>query len=128
MSRTLFNTMLKFNRFQLNPINQKIQSRALSMISAPFGVTRSTMNQSLELSRVNNHTVASSPIGSAFGLFMPSFIINPFQRRWKSRGNTYQPSTLKRKRKFGFLARMMSKRTAKIIKRRKEKGRWYLTH
>ncbi|EDO18212.1 hypothetical protein Kpol_543p42 [Vanderwaltozyma polyspora DSM 70294] len=50
------------------------------------------------------------------------------QRRWKSRGNTYQPSTLKRKRKFGFLARARSRSGSKILERRKAKGRWYLSH
>lgn len=50
------------------------------------------------------------------------------QRRWKSRGNTYQPSTLRRKRKFGFFARAKDKLKSKILKRRRDKGRWYLTH
>lgn len=50
------------------------------------------------------------------------------QKRWNTRGNTYQPSTLKRKRRVGFLARAKSKMGQKIIKRRKEKGRWYLSH
>lgn len=50
------------------------------------------------------------------------------QKRFKSRGNTYQPSTLKRKRTFGFLARLRSRNGRKIISRRKAKGRWYLTH
>lgn len=50
------------------------------------------------------------------------------QRRWKSRGNTYQPSTLKRKRKFGFLARLKDKFKSKMIKTRKNKSRWYLSH
>ncbi|ODV91891.1 hypothetical protein CANCADRAFT_20800 [Tortispora caseinolytica NRRL Y-17796] len=51
-----------------------------------------------------------------------------FQRRLKSRGNTYQPSTLRRKRKFGFLARLRSRTGKKILARRKLKGRWRLTH
>ncbi|OBA21050.1 hypothetical protein METBIDRAFT_78139 [Metschnikowia bicuspidata var. bicuspidata NRRL YB-4993] len=50
------------------------------------------------------------------------------QKRFKSRGNTYQPSTLKRKRTFGFLARLKSRNGRKILARRKAKGRWYLTH
>ncbi|CAB4255706.1 similar to Saccharomyces cerevisiae YDR115W Putative mitochondrial ribosomal protein of the large subunit, has similarity to E. coli L34 ribosomal protein [Maudiozyma barnettii] len=50
------------------------------------------------------------------------------QRRFKSRGNTYQPSTLKRKRKFGFFARAKDKLKSKILKNRRDKGRWYLTH
>ncbi|KAH3901919.1 mitochondrial 54S ribosomal protein bL34m SCDLUD_001703 [Saccharomycodes ludwigii] len=49
-------------------------------------------------------------------------------RRWKSRGNTFQPSTLKRKRRIGFLARCRSKTGQNILKRRKTKGRWYLTY
>ncbi|GAV52780.1 hypothetical protein ZYGR_0AI00620 [Zygosaccharomyces rouxii] len=60
-----------------------------------------------------------SPLSSAIGMG---------QRRWKSRGNTYQPSTLKRKRRVGFLARARSKQGSKILQRRKQKGRWYLTH
>ncbi|SCV04382.1 LAMI_0H15676g1_1 [Lachancea mirantina] len=62
---------------------------------------------------------------------VPSFlgsVLGLTQRRWKSRGNTFQPSTLKRKRRVGFLARAKSKIGSKILKRRKEKGRWYLTH
>lgn len=51
-----------------------------------------------------------------------------FQRRWKARGHTYQPSTLKRKRVNGFLARMKTRGGKKILARRKTKGRWYLTH
>lgn len=48
--------------------------------------------------------------------------------RFKSRGNTYQPSTLKRKRTFGFLARLRSKSGRKILQKRRQKGRWYLSH
>lgn len=54
--------------------------------------------------------------------------VNIFQKRFNTRGNTYQPSTLKRKRKLGFLARIKSVSGRKILKRRTQKGRWYLTH
>lgn len=57
-----------------------------------------------------------------------SVLLGISQKRWKSRGNTYQPSTLKRKRRVGFLARAKDKQGSKILKRRREKGRWYLTH
>lgn len=50
------------------------------------------------------------------------------QRRWKARGNTYQPSTLKRKRVNGFLARLKTRGGRKVLARRKTKGRWFLSH
>ena len=54
--------------------------------------------------------------------------ITATQRRFKARGHTFQPSTLRRKRKFGFLARLRNRGGKKILARRREKGRWYLSH
>lgn len=39
---------------------------------------------------------------------------------------TYQPSTLKRKRKHGFLYRAKTRLGKKILQRRRDKGRWRL--
>ncbi|KAJ3353346.1 39S ribosomal protein L34, mitochondrial [Allomyces javanicus] len=43
-------------------------------------------------------------------------------------GTEYQPSIIRRKRKWGFLARTNSKAGRKILHRRMLKGRKYLSH
>ncbi|KAI8461482.1 ribosomal protein L34-domain-containing protein, partial [Phakopsora pachyrhizi] len=54
--------------------------------------------------------------------------LSPSGVRFISRGNTYQPSQLKRKRKHGFLARMKTKSGRKIIFARLSKRRKSLSH
>lgn len=43
--------------------------------------------------------------------------------RWTTYGQEYQPSTRRRKRKFGYLARLWSPSGRKILARRIMKGR-----
>lgn len=43
-------------------------------------------------------------------------------------GNEYRPNNLQRKRKHGFLARQRTKAGRRILKRRKEKQRKFLSH
>ncbi|KXS21112.1 hypothetical protein M427DRAFT_51389 [Gonapodya prolifera JEL478] len=50
------------------------------------------------------------------------------QIRCNTRGNTYQPNNLKRKRTFGFLRRKRTVGGRKILLRRSMKGRKYLSH
>lgn len=50
------------------------------------------------------------------------------QVRHSSRGNEYQPSQRKRKRKHGFLARKRTKGGRAILARRRAKGRKFLSH
>ncbi|KGG50274.1 ribosomal protein L34 [Mitosporidium daphniae] len=48
--------------------------------------------------------------------------------RWTCYGTEFQPSTRKRKRKHGFLKRKSTRSGMRILRRRMNKGRRYLSH
>lgn len=92
-------------------------------------MTSSKMTTKIAMNKIaSSNTLQHTPVT------LPSIGIT--QMRWSTRGrhrglnrgNTYQPNTLKRKRRLGFLARMRSLSGRKIVKDRKKKGRWFLSY
>ncbi|CDO96251.1 unnamed protein product [Kluyveromyces dobzhanskii CBS 2104] len=93
---------------------------------SPLRSLGSRLNRPLMQANPMQVTLQSQPQSNTPSVFGSLFDLT--QRRWKSRGNTFQPSTFKRKRRVGFLARARSRTGQQILKRRKNKNRWYLTY
>ncbi len=76
--------------------------------------------------------VADAPGGEVDGVEAPSVgkvekvEEEGFHQEKMAIKRTYQPSTLKRKRKHGFLYRVKTRLGKKILQRRQDKGRWRL--
>lgn len=83
--------------------------------------------------------IASVRTFASFGLgILPSLTQNVVKPSWSAPswgfvrcvqyGNEYRPNNLQRKRKHGFLARQRTKAGRRILKRRKDKQRKFLSH
>ncbi|KAK9462721.1 mitochondrial 54S ribosomal protein bL34m [Lipomyces oligophaga] len=108
-----------FNNSSLTKARSSLPIRSTTVDISLYPASESSLSSTGSLS--------GSLLGSSISP-VPFMFPQTIQRRWKARGNTYQPNSLKRKRRFGFLARLRSKTGRKILKRRTLKGRWYLTH
>ncbi|GMF07821.1 unnamed protein product [Ambrosiozyma monospora] len=124
------------NRLTTQSLKQT-QTRAFSFLSqtttpklASTARSQLSSTQLTSSSIQTTNTYQSNIIATTFSQPSPFSLFT--QLRWGTRGGnlgrTYQPNTLKRKRRLGFLARMKCKSGRNIVKARKAKGRWFLTH
>ena len=84
------------------------------------------------------HKIASLRNFASFGVgilpnltqsfFKPSCTPSWSLVRWVQYGNEYRANNLQRKRKHGFLTRQRTKAGRRILKRRKDKQRTFLSH
>lgn len=93
----------------------------MSWINRGFNIVRNFVAPSL-----NSASVVSSVFVSFKRVTTPWSILQ--QCRFVRYGMEYQPNNLQRKRKHGFLARIRTRTGRRILKRRRDKGRKYLSH
>lgn len=81
----------------------------------------SVVSRGFSLSSAASLPGASFLLGRVFPIFQQPC-------RYNRRGMEYQPNNLQRKRKHGYLARLRTRSGRKILERRREKGRKFLSH
>ncbi|KAK9452296.1 mitochondrial 54S ribosomal protein bL34m [Limtongia smithiae] len=120
LNRRMMSSLLSSNTLQLARASLLPPSSRSLLVSTTVSVEASAA----VVDETTTISTAFSLLPRIGALSFPQFS----QRRWKARGNTYQPRTFKRKRRFGYLVRARSRTGRRILAARKLKGRWYLSH
>ncbi|KAH6568388.1 hypothetical protein BASA50_000033 [Batrachochytrium salamandrivorans] len=115
-SLTIANGTGPFSRLPSSVPSMQSVSRQLSSLSISSGIGRQLL------------IAAPTSISRSATVMRRALVFQGMSVRHATYGQEYQPSTLVRKRRFGFLARLKTLNGRKILKRRMIKGRKRLTH